>query len=132
MTLAPDAIFRTVLKGIPSAKGKRDGKPVPNHRPFKSLRNNVSRFVLPRLAVIAVAIEKNSLLSKFPSITIRTILESSSQNFANSFNALNCATWDLFIAAKLLELERLGFELRSNKVETLSTVSLTRNEQHGR
>lgn len=46
MTLAPDAIFRTVLKGIPSTKGKRDGKPVPNHTPFKSLRNNVSSFVL--------------------------------------------------------------------------------------
>lgn len=46
MTLAPDAIFRTVLKGIPSTKGKRDGKPVPNHTPFKSLRNNVSSFLL--------------------------------------------------------------------------------------
>lgn len=59
MTLAPDAIFRTVLKGIPSTKGKRDGrKPVPNHTPFKSLRNNVS-FVCPSLtdAVIVSEIE---------------------------------------------------------------------------
>lgn len=133
MTLAPDAIFRTVLKGIPSAKGKRDGKPVPNHRPFKSLRNNVSRFVLLRFAVIVAAIEKTRFYRNF----LRLRFERSSNLRPRTLRILttlcNCATWDLFIAAKLLELVRLGLSFVRTKLRFFQLeISLTRNEQHGR
>lgn len=45
----------------------------------------------------------------------------------------NCATWDLFIAAKLLELVRLGLSFVRTKLRFFQLeISLTRNEQHGR